>query len=168
VRHVLRYDASPETPAVAPSRETVESRFRMTREEIENRLARHKVHFVNCNPDALAADHAIEGTFESPAHGLVQGRDAIREIYKYWYGGFPDFSFTWDAPLIDGSRVALFWTFEGTAHGPFFGMVREGTVVTMTGAAEYVMSGEGIVSARHVFDFSSVLVKAGILRIKPA
>ena len=140
----------------------------MTREDIESRLAHHKLHFINCDADALAEDHARDGTFESPAHGLVRGRDAIREIYKYWYGGFPDFSFTWDAPLIDSNRVALFWQFEGTAHGPFFGMVREGTVVAMTGAAEYLFSEEGIVSARHVFDFSSVLVKAGILRIKPA
>lgn len=140
----------------------------MTREDIENHLARHKLHFIDRNADALADDHAPDGTFESPAHGVVRGREAIREVYRYWYGGFPDFSFTWDAPLIDGYRAALFWQFEGTAHGPFFGMVREGTVVKMSGAAEYVFGEEGIVSARHVFDFSSVLVKAGILRMKPA
>lgn len=140
----------------------------MTREEIEQRLIAHQAHFELRDPALLAADHAAEGTFESPAHGSVRGRDAIRDVYKYWYGGFPDFLLRWDRPLIDGNRAALFWTFEGTAKGPFFGMVRAGTSVTMVGAAEYVFDDGGIVLARHVFDFSAVLVRTGILKIRPA
>ena len=37
----------------------------------------------------------------------------------------------------------------------------------MSGAAEYVFGEQGIVSVRHIFDFSQALVAAGVLKIKP-
>ena len=140
----------------------------MTREAIEQLLAQHQAGFLARDPEALAATHAPDGTFESPAHGLVQGRAAIMDIYRYWYGAFPDFSFRWGAPVIEPPRAALFWHFEGTAAGPFFGDVRPGTTVRMAGAGEYTAGEAGIISVRHIFDFSGVLVSAGVLRLKPA
>jgi hypothetical protein len=37
----------------------------------------------------------------------------------------------------------------------------------MSGAAEYVFGEQGIVSVRHIFDFSQALVGAGVMKIKP-
>lgn len=140
----------------------------MTRDAIIARLSEHQLHFQQRDADALARDHAPRGTFTSPAHGTVRGREGILQIYRYWYNGFPDFTMTWDTPLVDGDSAAIFWHFEGTAAGPFFGMVSAGSRVVMDGVGWYTFSEEGIVSARHVFDFSGVLVKAGVLKIKPA
>jgi len=139
----------------------------MTRAVIEQYLADHQAAFLARSADALAATHAETGTFESPAHGLVRGRDAIRAIYRYWYDAFPDLMLVWDTPVIEPPRAALFWKFEGTTTGPFFGEVRPGTAVKMSGAAEYVFSDDGIQSVRHIFDFSQALVAAGVLKIKP-
>ncbi len=139
----------------------------MTRAVIVQRLADHQAGFLARSPDALAATHAPDGTFESPAHGLVHGREAIREIYRYWYQAFPDLMLVWDSPLIEPPRAALFWQFNGTTTGPFFGDVRPGTAIKMSGAAEYVFGEDGIVSVRHIFDFSQALVAAGVLKIKP-
>jgi predicted ester cyclase len=140
----------------------------MTRQDIERQLAAHQASFAARNIAALAAGHAPDGTFESPAHGVVSGRPAIQEIYRYWYAGFPDFMLTWGPPVIDPPRAAIFWAFEGTSAGPFFGEVRPGTHVKMIGAAEYTFGEAGILSARHIFDFSALLVSTGILKIKPA
>jgi predicted ester cyclase len=140
----------------------------MTRAAIEELLAVHKAAFERRDVDALTAAHAVEGTFESPAYGVVRGRAAIREIYRYWYGAFPDFLLTWESALVDPPRASFFWAFEGTAAGPFFGDVRPGTRVAMIGAAEYRFADDLIVSARHVFDFSGMLVRTGVLKIKPA
>ena len=63
----------------------------------------------------------------------------------------------WEMPVIEPPRAAVFWTFEGTTAGPFFGEVRPGTLVKMSGAAEFVFGDEGIVSVRHIFDFSQAL-----------
>ena len=41
------------------------------------------------------------------------------------------------------------------------------TAIKMVGAAEYTFGDEGLVSVRHIFDFSAVLVTAGVLKIKP-
>jgi predicted ester cyclase len=140
----------------------------MTRAEVEQWLARHQAGFRARDPDALAALHAPDGTFESPAHGLVRGRDAILNVYKYWYNGFPDFNLSWDSAVVDPPRAAVFWTFEGTVAGPFFGDVKSGTHVRMKGAAEFTFSAAGIVSVRHIFDFSALLASTGVLKIKPA
>ena len=140
----------------------------MTRSAIEGVLARHKQAFMRRDPDLLASMHAPSGSFESPAYGVVTGREAIRDVYRYWYTAFPDFLLTWDVALIDPPRASFFWTFAGTAAGPFFGDVKVGAKVNMQGAAEYEFADEGIVAARHVFDFSGTLMRAGVLKVKPA
>jgi predicted ester cyclase len=140
----------------------------MTRADIEQRLAAHRAAFLRRNAEEIAAQHALDGTHESPAHGLITGRAEILAVYKYWYGAFPDFSLTWDSAIIDPPRAAIFWTFEGTAAGPFFGDVKPGTRVNMQGAGEFVFGDDGIQSVRHIFDFSALLVSTGVLKIKPA
>jgi predicted ester cyclase len=140
----------------------------MTRAAILQQLSEHQVGYANRDPDRLAASHAPDGTFASPAYGIVHGRDKIRDVYRYWYNAFPDFMLSWEAAIIDPPRAATFWLFEGTAVGPFFGDVKAGTRVKMDGASEFVFGEDGIVSVRHVFDFSKLLVATGVLRLKPA
>jgi predicted ester cyclase len=139
----------------------------MSRDEIAALLGRHKEAFLRRDALALAADHAPDGTFESPAQGVVKGREGIADVYRYWFTAFPDLKLTWDQPIIDGDRAAIFWSFSGTAQGPFFGAVGAGARVEMPGSAEYRFGANGIVAVRHVFDFSGVLVKTGVLKVKP-
>lgn len=140
----------------------------MTRSEIDTLLARHRQSYASRSVEALAADHTELGTFHSPAVGLVTGRPEIRKVYEYWLSAFPDMDFSWGPPIVEGDRVALFWHFSGTVAGQFFGDVRPGTKVQFDGAADCVLSPEGIVSSRHVFDFTGALVTAGVLKVKPA
>jgi len=140
----------------------------MTRTAIEEALTRQKDAFARRDVEALAALHAPEGTFESPAYGLVTGRHSIREIYRYWYAAFPDFMLAWDSALIDPPRASYIWTFNGTAAGPFFGDVKVGSKVSMIGATEATFGAEGIIAIRHVFDFSGTLMRTGVLKVKPA
>jgi hypothetical protein len=139
----------------------------MTRAEIEKLLAVQKDAFARRDAAALAALHAPDGTFESPAYGIVRGRNDILKVYKYWYSAFPDFLLTWDSALIDPPSASYFWTFAGTAAGPFFGDVKVGSKVDMIGAAQATYGDEGIVAIRHVFDFSGALVRSGVLKVKP-
>lgn len=140
----------------------------MTRSEVDALLARHAQSFASRSAVALTADHAPDGSFTSPAAGTVIGHAEIRKVYEYWLSAFPDMAMTWGPPLIDGDRVALFWKFSGTVAGEFFGDVKPGTRVEFAGAAEYVVSPKGIVSARHLFDFTGALIAAGVLKVKPA
>ena len=139
----------------------------MTRQAMDDLLDRHQQAFASRSAQLLAADHTEGGTFSSPAAGTVTGRGQIQQVYEYWLTAFPDMEMTWNAPIIDGDRAAIFWTFRGTLKGKFFGDVKPGTRVEFEGAAEYIASAEGIVSARHLFDFTGALVTAGVLKIKP-
>jgi len=140
----------------------------MTRAEIVALLDRHRQSFASRQPATLAEDHAVDGVFESQAAGVVRGREAIEGVYRYWLTAFPDMAFDWREPVIEGDRAALFWQFRGTMAGPFFGHENPGTRIEFQGAAEYQLSPAGIVSAKHVFDFTGALVAAGVLKIKPA
>jgi predicted ester cyclase len=139
----------------------------MTRAEVTAMLDRHRQAFASRSAAALAAGHAEDGTFESQAAGVVNGREKIRGVYEYWLEAFPDLDFTWGEPIIDGERVSLFWHFKGTLAGDFFGHSRPGAKVEFLGAGEYVLSPDGIVSAKHVFDFTGALISAGVLKVKP-
>lgn len=139
----------------------------MDRADIEAFLVRHQESFARRDAKALAADHAIDGTFESPAHGVVKGREAIEGVYRFWFAAFPDLQLTWTDPLVGTDRTTFFWDLAGTATGPFFGMVGTGARVTMAGAAEYRFVDGLIQSARHIFDFSGMLLKTGALKVKP-
>ena len=140
----------------------------MTRSDIVELLERHRRGFEAHDAAALAADHLEDGTFESPAHGVVTGRENIQEVYEYWFEAFPDLSLKWEAAIIDGDRAAIFWEFSGTSRGPFFGIAGANTPVQMRGAAELAFDAGAIRSVRHVFDFSSVLVRTGVLKVRPS
>jgi steroid delta-isomerase-like uncharacterized protein len=140
----------------------------MERDEILALLEQHHAAFARHDAVGLAAHHAADGTFESPAVGLVRGREAIAQVYRYWFTAFPDMRFTWTPPVVDGGRAALFWTLEGTVEGPFFGVPTPGAHVKVAGAGLYTFRDGSIGSASHIFDFSAVLMKAGILKARPA
>ena len=140
----------------------------MTRDEIDRQLLLQKDAFLRRDVDALTALHAPDGTFESPAYGIVTGRSAIRDVYVYWYSAFPDFILTWETALIDPPRASYMWSFNGTTTGPFFGETKIGSKISMTGATESLYGPEGIVATRHVFDFSGTLMRTGVLKVKPA
>lgn len=140
----------------------------MTRAKILELMDRHQAAFNSRNAATLASNHTEDGTFESQAAGLVRGRAGIEGVYAYWLKAFPDLSFTWREPLIDGDRVALFWHFRGTLAGEFFGHAQTGARVEFLGAGEYLASPAGIVSVKHIFDFTGALIAAGVLKVKPS
>lgn len=139
----------------------------MDRSEIQALLDRHKEAFTRRDAVALALQHTEDGTFESPAHGVVRGRQAIEGVYRYWFTAFPDLILTWPDQVVDGDRAAVFWSFEGTTDGAFFGVEKPGIRVAMQGAADYRFVDGLITSVRHVFDFTGALIKAGVLRTRP-
>ena len=143
----------------------------MTRAEIERLLEEHRDGFVRRDPALLAAGHLADGTFQSTAMStVVRGRPAIEAVYRNWFLAFPDLMLDWDSALIDEGegRAMFFWTLTGTHRGPFFGIQGSGVQVSTAGAADARFAEGGIASIRHVFDFTGLLVAAGVLKARPA
>jgi steroid delta-isomerase-like uncharacterized protein len=139
----------------------------MTRSEIETLLDRHADAFLRLDAVALAAQHTLTSVFRSPAAGTVKGRDGILQVYRYWFEAFPDMRFTWEPPIIDGDRAAIRWTLTGTMKGSFFGVTASGTRVELVGAGFYTFEDGGIAEISHIYDFSAVLMKVGVLKARP-
>lgn len=140
----------------------------MTREGIAELLLRYEATIPSHNPAAQAALYTPDAVRESPASGPVTGRMAIEKHYSYWFGAFPDLSLDLEEMLIDGDEAAAFWKARGRQEGPFFGLSGEGSRVDIPMASIFKMGDGGIAYARYFYDFSSVLLKTGALKVKPS
>ena len=74
----------------------------------------------------------------------------------------------WGMPVIEPPRAAGFLDpSRALPRARSSARCGQERLVKMSGAAEFVFGDEGIVSVRHIFDFSQALVSAGVLEIKP-
>ena len=81
---------------------------------------------------------------------------------------FPDWTYTGDPVMVDGLRVAQPFQVEATHGGDFMGVPGTGRRVEIQGVRVFEMR-DGLIGfeQRH-YDFTGLLIQAGILRGKPA
>ncbi len=139
----------------------------VTRDEVTDWVRRYQDAWAARDATALAALYAPDAVHDSPAKGECRGRPDIAKNFESWLQAFPDLAFGWDESLIDGDRVVLPWRAEGTMRGAFFGVQGSGKRVEIDGVALLTVTAVGISRARFVYDFSSVLLRLGILKAKP-
>src|SRR5205085_4097206 len=111
----------------------------MTRDQFMALLTRRAADWRSRNAEALAADHAVDGTVLSPTGGVLEGRADIERIYRLWFTAFPDLSFSISDTVVDGDHAVLLAEIAGTHVGDFFGMTATGRRITVTGAFIYRM-----------------------------
>ena len=140
----------------------------MTRQEILSFFADRHARWNAHDAEALAADHAPEGSVQSPMHGTRRGRHAIAGSYRALFDAFPDWQFTSDDLIIDGDRVAQAFSAEATHVGDFMGLAGTNRRFRIQGVRIYDMAGGLIQSERRLYDFTSLLIQIGVLRSKPA
>jgi steroid delta-isomerase-like uncharacterized protein len=140
----------------------------MTREQIMELFARREASWLSHDAAALAADHAPDGVVVSPTGGVLEGREEIERVYRMWLTAFPDLALTVTDVLIDGDRAVLLVNIAGTHAGEFLGLPATGRRVQTVGALVYTVKDNVIMHEQRVFDFTGVLVQAGVLRAKPA
>jgi steroid delta-isomerase-like uncharacterized protein len=141
----------------------------MTREQIVALFGHRDAAWQRGDVEALTLTHAEDGVAHSPMQGRLEGRARIRAVYADWFTAFSGLSMTTDSLLIDGNRVAQFFTISGTHSGAFGGVPATGRKFQITGAWLFTVGEEGqIVEDRRVYDVTNMLVQIGALRAKPA
>jgi predicted ester cyclase len=140
----------------------------MTRDEIAAFYAHRADAWKRLDSKALAADHAVDGTIESPNAGHVKGRALIEEIYRMWFAAFPDLEFRIDDLVIDGDHTVVVATILGTDSGGFMGLPPSGKRFKMTACLIATIGDHEIVHERRVYDFTGLLVQIGMLKARPA
>jgi steroid delta-isomerase-like uncharacterized protein len=140
----------------------------MTHDEIRAFLQQHVEKFSRHDPSALAADHAPDGVVDSPRAGRQQGREAIEAVYRSWFAAFPDLTATAEEILVDGDRAAVFCRIRATHHGEFLGLEGSGKQVEFPLVYFQTLAERHIIHERRIYDFSGVLIRLGVLKVKPA
>ena len=139
----------------------------MTRSEIDAFFRRRERLWFDHDAAALAAGHADGSVVESPTHGKLTTREAIRSVYDTWFAAFPDLKFRHDDLLVDGDRVAVFFTTSGTHKKAFAGAPATGRNIEIHGVALFTLKDGLIVNEKRLYDSTSLLVQIGVIKAKP-
>lgn len=139
----------------------------MTRDAIVAMLERYTEAVGRSDPKAAASVFAPDGILEGPSVGISHGRIAIEKTFAHWMRAFPDWTFDWEKPVIDGLRAARSYRMHGTQEGPFFGLEGGHKHISGGGVALFRLQPEGLARVRYIYDFSGMLLKTGVLKASP-
>lgn len=139
----------------------------MTHDEVDAFLKRRERAWLERDAVAVAADYAENCVVDSPTHGTISGRDAIRDVYATWFEAFPDLKFIHDDFLLDGDRLALFFTSSGTNLKPFKAVPASGRKMVLPGVFLMTFHDGQIVHEKRYYDSTSLLVQIGAIKAKP-
>jgi predicted ester cyclase len=78
-------------------------------------------------------------------------------------GAFPDLHLTQEAMVVQGDRVALFWTACGTHRGKIMNIPPTGRRVQVRGASLFTLEGGMIKHALIIWDVAGLLRSIGLL-----
>lgn len=140
----------------------------MTRAEILALLEKRQAAADRRDVDALKMLHAEDGVVESLMAGTVKGRKAVGEMYGAWFAAFPDATLTTDQVVIDNDRAVLVQTVSGTDRGGFMGLLPSQKPFRVAMVFVYTFKDGYISHARHIYDFTGLLVQIGVLKARPA
>jgi steroid delta-isomerase-like uncharacterized protein len=140
----------------------------MTRDAIVTLLESRTRAFNSGDVDGLTSAHATDGVVDSPLGGHAKGHEAIRKVYQAWTASFPDASWEFEAPLVDGERVAQVGIVQGTDMGGFMGLPPTRKKFAMPIVFLYTIRDGKIQHERRVYDFTGFLIQLGVLKAKPA
>ncbi len=141
----------------------------MTRDAIAALIAQRTDALNRHDVAALCDLYAVDCTVHSPmAAGTVKGRQAIRKVYEALFDAFADISYEVERIVIEGNRVAVSGTLRGTSTGGFMGLPASGKAFTVPIVTVGLVAEGVITEERRVYDFTGLLVQAGVLRARPA
>jgi steroid delta-isomerase-like uncharacterized protein len=91
------------------------------------------------------------------------GPDNVRRTVLYYLRAFPDFQVTLDDAIVNGERVAMFWTWTGTHRGTFMNIPASGRRVTVRGTSLVDLENGQIRRALRIWDLAGLLRSIGLL-----
>jgi len=139
----------------------------MTADEIRTFVNRHAEKFHANDVVGLAADYTEDGVVESPSTGTHNGRRQIAESYARLLTAFPDAVFTAETVVAEGDQAAVFFYFAATHQGEFLGLPATGKRIEFRGVFLDRFESDLLAHERRLYDFSGLLIKLGILKVKP-
>ncbi len=105
----------------------------------------------------------FEGVDVYRPNAIMRGRAGVGEVLAACWRSFPDLELSFDDVVVDGNRVVVFWTGEGTHAGPLFNIPATGRRVRMNGVSRLRLSEAGVQEALYLWDVAGLLRDLGLL-----
>lgn len=91
------------------------------------------------------------------------GRAGVQRMFEAYYQAFPDLEIRPDDIMVDGERVALFWTAYATHRGPILNIPPSGRRVTARGVNRLVLRDGKVHESLTIWDVAGMLRGLGLL-----
>ena len=92
-----------------------------------------------------------------------RGPDGIREFLKRYHNAFPDYRFTTDEVIVEGSRAVLLWTARGTHRGSVMNIPPTGRPINVRGVSVLTIEDDKVKNAIYIWDVAGLLRNIGLL-----
>ncbi len=140
----------------------------MSRQQMEGLFVRWASALRAHDVAALTGLYAADAVVESPtAGGPVTGRDAIADVTRAWFSGFPDVVFTMESLVVDGDRAVWIGVTHGTDTGGFMNLPPTNKPFRLPIVFLCTVKDGLIAHERRIYDFTGMLVQIGVLKAKP-
>lgn len=141
----------------------------MTNDEIRSFVGCHTKAWNDRDPVALSSNHTESGIVVSPMFRRVEGRSEIRRTYSELFSAFPDWDIHYDEPIVEGSRLVLFFSVLATHQGEFMGVAGSHRRCSFDGVSLFRLTPDLLIAEeRRVYDFTHLLIQLGVLRVRVA
>jgi len=141
----------------------------MTDDQITAFIDRHAAGWNRHDAESLCQDHAEDGVVVSPMFARVEGRVQICGTYTALFRAFPDWELRFDAPIRDRNRIAVSFSVSATHQGDFMGLAGTGRRCEFEGVSLFELDDSLLIrEERRFYDFTGLLTKMGVLRVRPA
>ncbi len=137
----------------------------MTRDEIVKLITRRTEALNRHDVPALSELYAVDCQVESPmAAGVLGGRQAVKKVYQALFDAFPDIIFAPDIIMVDGDRVTVSGWLTGAYTGGFVDLPPSGKPIRLLAVIISTVADAQIIAERRIYDFTGMLVQAGVLK----
>jgi steroid delta-isomerase-like uncharacterized protein len=115
-------------------------------------------------PERVAALYTEDCMIHDVALAAPQiGREGVRRMFEGYFGAFPDLHLTPEDIVVEGERVALFWTAHATHQGGIMGIPATGRRIAVRGVNRLVLENGKVRETLTIWDVAGMLRALGLL-----
>ena len=140
----------------------------MTAEEVQAFAHGFFDHLQARDAAVLAEDYAPDATADSPSLGTLQGRSAIEQGHRRWFSAFPDLVLTLEEVVAQDDIATLVFRATATHQDEFLGLPATGKRIEFRAVFLLKLRDHQIVYERRIYDFTGLLIRLGVLKVKPS
>lgn len=137
---------------------------RTTLEEQNEVLIRQVLDLINDRDlDAAFEFYAPDYIYHGPGGQELRGRDDIRGLWATYLNAFPDLQSTVDDVIVEGDKLVLRWTIQGTHTGDFLQIPASNNPISLSVTEIFRIADGQLVEAWDQYDRLGLLEQIGAI-----